>query len=58
MEYELERKRVKNINMRIRPDCSVYVLADNGVPQSAIEAFHSKKAGYILNALDSRMERM
>lgn len=58
MEYELERKRVKNINMRICPDCSVYVSANNGVPQSAIEAFLSRKADYIFNALDSRMERM
>jgi len=52
VEYELERKRVKNINLRIRPDCSVYVSANNGVPQSAIEAFLSKKAGCILTALD------
>jgi predicted metal-dependent hydrolase len=52
VEYELERKRVKNINLRIRSDGSVYVSANSAVTDSVIEAFLVKKAGYILSALD------
>jgi hypothetical protein len=33
VEYELERKRVKNINLRIRSDGSVYVSANSAVPE-------------------------
>jgi predicted metal-dependent hydrolase len=50
--YTLERKKVKNINLRIRSDGSVYVSANLSVPEGVIEAFLAKKAEYILSALD------
>lgn len=52
VEYELHRKPVKNINLRIRPDGSVYVSANQLVPQFVIENFLRKKADSILGALD------
>ena len=39
LTYELERKQVKNINLRIRPDGSIYVSAPRRMPESMIEAF-------------------
>ena len=50
--YELERKKVKNINLRIRSDCSVYVSANNHVTDTVIEDFLHKKADYIISALN------
>jgi len=56
ISYELERKSVKNINLRIRADCSVYVSASARVADSVIEGFLQKKADYILSALDKYAE--
>ena len=50
--YELQRKKVKNINLRIRSDCTVYVSANSRVADSVIEGFLQKKANYIISALD------
>lgn len=52
ISYTLERKQVKNINLRIRSDCSVYVSANRHVPQAVIEGFLREKAAFILSALD------
>jgi predicted metal-dependent hydrolase len=52
VKYELVRKRVKNINLRIRSDGSVYVSANPSVAQSVIDSFLIKKSDYILLALD------
>lgn len=46
--YTLERKRVKNINLRIRPDGSVYVSAAPFVPQSAIDRLILSNAQAVL----------
>ena len=56
VSYELERKKVKNINLRIRSDCTVYVSANNRVADSVIEGFLQKKSDYILSALDKYAE--
>ena len=48
--YELERKAVKNINMRIRPDGSVHVSAHRLVPTDVIDAFVESKSALILRA--------
>lgn len=48
--YELERKKVKNINLRIRPDGSVHVSAHRLVPQAMIDAFVESRAELILRA--------
>jgi len=52
IEYELQYKKVKNINLRIKPDCSVSVSANRRVPVADIEAFIVSKAEFILKALD------
>lgn len=56
IEYELERKEVKNINLRIRSDSSVYVSANPKISLETIEKFLVSKSAYILNALDKYAE--
>ena len=52
IEYILERKKVKNINLRIKPDLSVYVSANKRISVKYIDSFVLKKADFILNAID------
>jgi len=54
--YKLEYKKVKNINLRIRSDCSVYVSANNSITNSAIKEFLLKKSVFILKALNEYAE--
>lgn len=49
--YQLERKAVKNLNLRIRKDGNVFVSAASNIPVSDIDEFVSGKATYILNAI-------
>ena len=56
IEYDLERKGVKNLNLRIKANQSVYVSANNNVSEHAIEDFLQSKAEYILKALDRYAE--
>jgi len=56
ISYELARKKVKNVNLRIRRDCSVYVSASNRVSTEFIEKFLHLKADFILAALDKYAE--
>ncbi len=42
--YSLERKQVKNLNLRVRKDGSVWVSAEPGVPCEEIDAFVADKA--------------
>ncbi|MBQ7347176.1 MAG: M48 family metallopeptidase [Clostridia bacterium] len=49
--YELQRKNVKNINLRIKADGSVTVSANRRVPVRVIEDFMRIKADFILKAL-------
>ena len=53
--YELEYKTVKNINLRIKSDGSVYVSANRRVSQKYIEAFLESKREFILRGI-SRFE--
>lgn len=48
--YELERKRVKNLNLRIRQDGSVYVSASPRVALGAIDGFVMEKGAFIRRA--------
>ena len=57
VEYELQRKKVKNINLRIKPDGSVYVSASPRVPQERIERFLLDNEAFIVNALDKCKKR-
>lgn len=57
LTYILERKAVKNINLRIRPDLSIYVSAGPRVPIEHIEAFLQKQGNFIVKALDEYAQR-
>ena len=46
----LERKRVKNLNLRITRDGSVFVSANPGVPERVIRNFVAEKGAYIFSA--------
>jgi len=52
IHYRLERKKVKNINLRIRIDGSVGVSAPYYVSAERIDGFVLSKGGYILNAVN------
>ena len=52
IKYILERKQVKNINLRVRPDGSVKVSASPRVDTSHIDDFVLSKAEFILKALE------
>lgn len=54
--YNLEIKDVKNINIRIKPDQTVFVSANSTVPQADIEDLLLNKADYIIRALDHYSE--
>ena len=53
IEFELQRKNVKNINLRIRPDLSVVVSANSRVPYDYIERFVQEKSGWILRKIEN-----
>lgn len=56
IEYDFERKNVKNLNLRIKADQSVYVSANHTVSEKDIQDFLQSKSGYILKALDRYAE--
>lgn len=57
IKYNLERKKVKNINLRVKPDMSVYVSANNRVSLKYIDEFVIKKADFVLNAIENFQKR-
>ena len=52
IQYNLQYKRVKNINLRIKSDGSINVSANKRVPQKVIDEFIISKADFILRALE------
>lgn len=48
IEFDLERKNVKNINLNVRPDMSVVVSANNKVPIDYILDFVKSKSTWII----------
>ena len=50
--YELEHKKVKNINLRIKADGSVYVSASRWTSGKTVERFILSKADFVFNAID------
>ena len=54
IEYDLWRKKVKNINLRVRTDGSVTVSAGNRVPEARIEDFVRANAEAVLRELERR----
>jgi hypothetical protein len=57
INYELQIKNVKNINLRIKADQSVYVSANKKISIDTIENFMKSKSDFILNAIDRYAER-
>ena len=51
-QYTLERKIVKNINLRIKPGYSMYVSANKRVSIKMIEDFIKSKESFILEAFE------
>ena len=56
IEYDLERKNVKNLNLRIKADQSIYVSANDRISENTIQDFLQSKSDYILKALDRYAE--
>ncbi len=55
--YTLEYKRVKNINLRIKPDGSIHVSAPKKVSKAEVRDFVYSKKDFIFKALD-KFEKM
>lgn len=51
VEYDLQRKNVKNLNLRIKSDMTVHVSANRFTAQKIIDNFLISKANYIINSL-------
>ena len=56
IHYYLERKNVKNLNLRVRKDGSVYVSANESVPCEELDDFVCSKASYIIRAVEKFKE--
>ncbi len=52
ISYELAKKKVKNINLRIRDNGTVSVSAPSRVPVSYIDSFVSSRSDFIRDALE------
>ena len=50
LEYELEYKKVKNMNLRVRKDGSIHVSANRTVSRQQADAFVKNNAAFILQA--------
>lgn len=56
IQYDFQRKKVKNVNLRIKPDQTIHVSAGRWVSEEFIRSFIISKADYILSALDRYAE--
>lgn len=57
LHYSLERKNVKNLNLHVRKDGSVYVSANTAVPEEKIDEFLVSKGAFIRNAQNKFKEQ-
>ena len=57
IEYELEIKKVKNINLRVRPDMTVHVSANRRTSTRTIDDFVRSKAEMITTAIAEMREK-
>ncbi len=53
IKYSLIRKKVKNINLRIKPDSTVIVSANSRVSLKYIDEFVKSKGDFIMKAIDN-----
>ena len=52
VQYDLQYKKVKNINLRIKSDRTIHVSANRRVSLETIERFIISKEDFIINALE------
>lgn len=52
IKWVLTRKKVRNVNLRVKPDGIVYISANTRVSVKFIEDFIREKSGFIFSALD------
>ncbi len=57
VRWVLTRKRVKNVNLRVKPDGIVYISANTRVPVKFIEDFIREKSDFIFSALEGFSKR-
>lgn len=57
IRYDLQYKKVKNINLRIKADGSICVSANKRVPRSVIDDFIISKSDYIFRAISKMQEK-
>ena len=57
VEYDLQKKKVKNVNIRVKSDLSVHVSAPVRVSQNQIDEILLAKAEFILSALSEYEKR-
>lgn len=57
ISYQLTRKKVKNVNLRIKPDGMVLVSADRRVPVSFIDDFIRHKQEFVFSTLAKYEEK-
>ena len=57
IEYDLQIKSVKNINLRIHPDGKISVSANRWVRKKFVDDFVASKADFILKALEKYKDR-
>ena len=50
IDYTLTRRRVRNINLRVRADGSVAASASSRVPAGVVDAFVAARAAWVLSA--------
>ena len=50
VDYTLTRRRVRNINLRVRADGSVAASASPRVPAAVVDAFVASRAGWVASA--------
>lgn len=58
IQYELQRKNVKNINLNVKPNLDVVVSAGSEVPLEFIENYVKDKAPWIIKNLDAFKETL
>lgn len=56
LEYQLTRKKVKNINLRLKPDGQILVSASVSISVDYIDNFIKEKQEYIIRALEKYEE--
>ena len=57
VRWVLTRKKVKNVNLRVKPDGIVYISANTRVPVKFIEDFIREKSDFIFSALEGFSKR-